>query len=312
MLGSCGPSEKDLSGSNEVLRLITLDPGHFHAALVQKIIYPEVDSKVHIYALAGNDLQLHLARIENFNGRREQPTIWESIVYRGPDFLEKMLEEKKGNVVVLAGNNRNKTAYVLKAVSNGFHVLADKPMAINQKDFMMLEKAFAVAKEKKLLLYDIMTERFEITTMLQKELSKMPVIFGTLEKGSPENPAVTKESVHHFYKFVSGKPLIRPPWFFDTEQEEDGLVDVTTHLVDLIQWECFSGESLDYKRDIIIYNARHWPTPILLSEFREVTALEDYPEYLLKDVEGDNMLMVFCNGEIKYQIKGIHASVSVT
>ena len=50
----------------------------------------------------------------------------------------------------------------------------------------------------------------------------------------------------------------------------------------------------------------------MLSEFREVTALEDYPEYLLKDVEGDNMLMVFCNGEIKYQIKGIHASVSVT
>ena len=60
-----------------------------------------------------------------------------------------------------------------------------------------------------------MTERFEINTVLQRELSMMPEIFGTLEKGTPRNPAITKESVHHFYKYVSGSVLTRPAWFLD-------------------------------------------------------------------------------------------------
>ena len=30
-------------------RLVTLDPGHFHASLVQKFMYPDVDSVVHVY-----------------------------------------------------------------------------------------------------------------------------------------------------------------------------------------------------------------------------------------------------------------------
>ena len=50
---------------------------------------------------------------------------------------------------------------------------------------------------------------------------------------------MVKESVHHFYKIVSGSPVIRPAWFFDTSQQGEGIVDVTTHLVDLIQWGCF-------------------------------------------------------------------------
>jgi hypothetical protein len=31
-------------------RFITLDPGHFHAALVQKKMYPEVSPEVNVYA----------------------------------------------------------------------------------------------------------------------------------------------------------------------------------------------------------------------------------------------------------------------
>ena len=47
-------------------RLITLDPGHFHAALVQKSMVPGVSPEVHIYAPAGPDLDLHLERIRAF------------------------------------------------------------------------------------------------------------------------------------------------------------------------------------------------------------------------------------------------------
>ena len=32
------------------IKLITLDPGHFHAALIQKSMYPQVDPSVHVYA----------------------------------------------------------------------------------------------------------------------------------------------------------------------------------------------------------------------------------------------------------------------
>ena len=60
-----------------------------------------------------------------------------------------------------------------------------------------------------------MTERYEVTTILQKLLSHIPEVFGSLSKGSIEEPAVTKVSVHHFSKIVSGAPLIRPGWFFD-------------------------------------------------------------------------------------------------
>jgi hypothetical protein len=40
---------------NEV-KLITLDPGHFHAALIQKEMYAGVSSRVHVYAPLGPDL----------------------------------------------------------------------------------------------------------------------------------------------------------------------------------------------------------------------------------------------------------------
>ena len=53
------------------IHLLTLDPGHFHAALVQKNMYPTVDSVVNVYAPQGSDVQLHLDRIKAYNTRPE-------------------------------------------------------------------------------------------------------------------------------------------------------------------------------------------------------------------------------------------------
>jgi predicted dehydrogenase len=298
--------------TDNAIRLVTLDPGHFHAALVQKSMYDGVDTNVHVYAPPGPDVQLHLDRIHAFNARAENPTRWQEKVYTGRDFFERMLAEKAGNVVVLSGNNEKKMKYIAKSLEAGFHVLADKPMAINGQDFKLLLHAFATAKRKNLLLYDIMTERFEITTVLQKELSMIPEIFGVLEEGTPDHPAVTKESVHHFYKHVSGEVLTRPAWFLDVSQQGEGIVDVTTHLVDLVQWECFPGEALNYEKDIQVKTARRWPTRMTLSEFTAITRLDHFPEYLRKDVVNDSVLQVYCNGEINYTLRGVHAKVSVT
>jgi len=294
------------------IKLITLDPGHFHAALVQKSMIDNIDSVVHVYAPPGPDLDLHLKRIESFNTRSEDPTNWEEVVYRGNDFLQKMTSDKSGNVVVISGNNRRKTSYINASLKTGFHVLADKPMAINTTDFHELTKAFKTADDKNLLLYDIMTERFEIATILQREISMIPEIFGALEKGTPESPAVTKESVHHFYKNVAGNTLVRPAWFFDTEQQGEGIVDVTTHLVDLVQWECFPEQIIDYQTDVKLTGARRWPTNITRSEFKSVTQIDQFPNFLNKSLVNDSTIAVYGNGEINYLIKGVHAKVSVT
>jgi len=156
-----------------------------------------------------------------------------------------------------------------------------------------------------------MTERYEITTMLQRELSMIPEIFGTLEKGTPENPAITKESVHHFYKYVSGSALTRPAWFLDVSQQGEGIVDVMTHLVDLVQWECFPEQAIDYTKDILVNTAKRWTTDMSLSEFNAITKLGGFPPWLNKGIVNDTVLQVFCNGEINYTIKGVHAKTSV-
>ena len=291
------------------VKLITVDPGHFHAALVQKTMYDQVSPDVHVYAPEGPDVQQYLERISGYNTRTENPTKWNEIVYKGNDFFERMLEERQGNVVVLSGNNRKKAEYITRSVNSGMNVLADKPMIILPGDYPKLEKAFAMAEEMGILLYDIMTERFEITTILQKLLSQREEIFGTLVNGSIDDPAVTKVSVHHFSKIVSGTPLLRPAWFFDVDQQGEGIVDVTTHLVDLIQWECFP-ELILSPSDINMAEARRWPTVITPGEFRNVTGLETYPDFLQKDVKDGN-LHVYANGEMKYQIRGIWANVSV-
>ncbi|MBL0740425.1 putative oxidoreductase C-terminal domain-containing protein [Chryseolinea lacunae] len=295
-----------------VVKLITLDPGHFHAALVQKSMYPQVDSVVHVYAPEGNDVALHLQRIEAFNKRALAPTHWKEQVYTAPDYFEKMLAEKAGNVVVIAGNNKLKTEYIDRSLKAGFHVLADKPMAINHDGFERLKKAFETARQQKHLLYDIMTERYEITTLLQKELSLLPDVFGTLEKGTIDNPAVTKESVHHFYKYVAGSVLTRPAWFMDVSQAGEGIADVTTHLVDLVQWECFPNQTLDYTKDIKVLKGTRWPTEMTLHQFTAITKQNAFPDYLKKDIVRDSVLNVFCNGAINYTLKGVHAKVSVT
>ncbi len=311
LMNACNtPVNESSAPTRKEVRLLTLDPGHFHAVLIQKSLYPQVDSTVHVYAPAGSDLDLHLTRINGYNTRKDAPTNWNEVVHSGTGYLEDMLKEKQGNVVVLAGNNEKKGEYIQQCVSAGLNVLSDKPMAITPEAFEKLKKSFELAKNNNVLLYDIMTERYEITTMLQKEFSQMPEVFGQLEKGTPENPAVTKESVHYFFKYVSGNPLTRPTWFFDVTQEGEGIVDVTTHLVDLVQWECFPDQILDYTKDVEVLSARRWTTDLGLSQFKAVTKVDSFPEYLKKDVK-DTVLSVYSNGEINYKLKGVHAKVSV-
>ncbi|MFZ9981966.1 MAG: putative oxidoreductase C-terminal domain-containing protein [Cyclobacteriaceae bacterium] len=296
---------------SDSVRLITLDPGHFHAALVQKSMHGGIDKTVYVYAPEGKDMQLHMDRINGYNARSENPTSWKTVTYSGNDFVERMLSEKKGNVVVLAGNNSRKTEYIKRSIEAGFDVLADKPMVIQPEQYEMLVEAFKTAEEKGLLLYDIMTERYEITSILQRELSMIPEIFGEPENGTPEAPAVVKESVHHFYKMVSGKPLIRPSWFMDTRQQGAGIVDVTTHLADLVQWSCFPEQVLEFEKDVRLISAGQWTTPLSRDQFTKVTGMSDFPTDFQTLKTSDSVIAVNCNGYILYTLRGRHIKIKV-
>src|SRR5207253_2352635 len=109
------------------VKLITLNPGHFHAALVQKEMYAHVAGRVH----------------------------------------------------------------------------ADKPWVITSDDLPKLETALNTADARGLIAYDIMTERYEITSLLQKEMVNDAATFGTMVPGTPDEPGVYMESVHYLMKTVA-------------------------------------------------------------------------------------------------------------
>ena len=90
------------------VRLMTLDPGHFHAALVQKEMYPGRRAARRRLRAARPGSRRAPEPHRGFNTRAEQPTAWELEVHAGPDFFERMLREHPGNVVVLSGRNRGK------------------------------------------------------------------------------------------------------------------------------------------------------------------------------------------------------------
>ena len=84
-----------------------------------------------------------------------------------------------------------------------------------------------------------------------------------------------------------------------------------SHLVDLVQWECFPNQIIDYKKDIKINSAKSWTTPISKEQFTELTKVAEIPSYLKKDIDNKGNIQVLSNGEFHYTVKGVHAKVSV-
>ena len=313
---SCNTQNRENKESNHLftgrdgeIKLVVLDPGHFHASLLQKFSQKQVNDTVLVYAPEGDELTQYLASIEGYNNRSENPTNWVLVVYSGDDYLEKMIEEKKGNVVILAGNNREKTNYIAKSINAGYNVLSDKPMAIDKAGFRLLEATYDSARSHDVYLYDVMTERYDIINTLTRELVNSKELFGELQDGTVEEPAIVMENVHHFFKEVSGNVLVRPAWFYDVEQQGEGIVDVATHLVDLVNWQCFSDEVIDYRTDVHITSASHWPTKLTLADFTRSTRLDSFPDFLQKYLR-NNLLEVFANGTVHYQIKGKNVAVT--
>ena len=155
-----------------------------------------------------------------------------------------------------------------------------------------------------------MTERFEITSILQRELVNDEDLFGNLDSGSESAPAITARSVHHLTKEVAGVPLRRPAWFFDIAETGEGLADVGTHVVDLVQWTAFPDQKLDYRSDIRILGARRSPTVISQAYFQRVTGEPEFPKYLAVNVK-DGKLDYFCKNSVHYTVRGVHVKMDI-
>ncbi|WP_051669777.1 putative oxidoreductase C-terminal domain-containing protein [Bryobacter aggregatus] len=296
--------------SQSPARLIVLDPGHFHASLLQKEMYPELHPQVSVYAPLGPELLDYLNRISLFNNRPVNPTTWQLDIHTAADSFGAMLRDKAGDLVVFSGKNRAKIGRVLDSLSAGLHVLADKPWIIDASQMPQLEQALDRASQKGLAAYDIMTERYEVTSQLQRVLVNLPAVFGRQVPGDAENPGVKAFSVHHIMKTVAGLPLRRPTWFFDVEEYGEGLADVGTHPVDLIQWTLFPDQVLDYKQDIKMLSGKREAVPITKAQFEQVTGAKEFPASLAEQTQ-NGVLHYYCNNYIAYTLRGVHVKLDV-
>src|SRR5947199_3682431 len=110
--------------------LLFLDPGHFHAALTLRVPQARTADEVFVYAREGAELRDFLALVERFNRRSPRPTRWRPVVTTSDDPLERLVAERRGDVVILAGRNGGKARTIRRLHESGVHVLADKPWIV--------------------------------------------------------------------------------------------------------------------------------------------------------------------------------------
>lgn len=291
--------------SRPPIRLMTVAPGHFHAALVQKTMPTGVAGKCHVYAPLDADLVAHLDRLAAFNARPTDPTFWKVDVRAGSDYLDRFLREQPGNTVVLSGRNRPKIDVMLAAVVNNLHVLADKPWVIESADLPKLDRLVRDAELREVLVGDMMTERHEFATQLQRVLVRDPEVFGDWQAGTPDHPALTLESVHHLKKAVGGRPLTRPWWWFDPTISGEAMADVGTHLADLALWLVCPETAVDPARDVRLIDADRWPLVLDAGQVADLTGRPGLPPELApRAVEGQ--LYYAGNDAVTFTLRGVH------
>jgi predicted dehydrogenase len=281
------------------VRLAILDPGHFHAALPLRVRNPHLAETVQVHAPDGPELERFLAMVGRFNRRAEDGTAWQLEVHRSADPLASLLAARDVDVAVLAGRNRGKLARIRALTGAGIHVLADKPWVVEPEDIGHFAAMMAAPGR----WADMMTERFNPWSALFARLARTPAVTGGADPA--RGPVLVFASVHHLAKMVDGVALIRPGWYFDVAQQGEGLVDVTTHLVD--QAMLIAGHVPG--ADLPLLGARRWSTAIDENDFRAMTASAGFPAGL-GPVQG-GALQLMANGELEFTCAGLPVRVGV-
>jgi predicted dehydrogenase len=274
-------------------RLLFLDPGHFHAALTLRVPHPRVADDIVVYAPDGPERRDFLALVDRFNGRG---TAWRVEVVTTDDPLGRIIDERRGDVVVLAGRNGGKARTMRRLHDAGFHVLADKPWLVEPGDLAEIRASLAGPP----VAMEIMTGRHDLGGRLLKRIVESPEVFGAFRA---DGLAIESDSVHHLEKLVDGAPLRRPWWYFDVRVQGSGIVDIPTHLVDQSQW---LTERAAPNAVPALLSARLSSTRVPLDAFRRVTGEARVPG-ALEPVVKDGALDLQCNGELTYQLGDVVA-----
>ena len=273
--------------------LLFLEPGHFHAALTLRVPQASAADEIFVYAHAGAELRDFLALVERFNRRSSNPTRWRPVVTTADDPLGRLIDERRGDVVILAGRNAGKARTIRRLHEAGFHVLADKPWLVEPADLEPLRESLGGWP----LTAEIMTGRHDVAAGLVKRLVDDDVIFGGFRDDAA---AIEHESVHHLEKLVDGAPLRRPWWYFDVRVQGSGPVDIPTHIIDQAQW-LVGGDAAP-----VLDSARVWSTPVPADAFRRITGEAEFPRELKPFVDGET-LNYGCNAELVYRIGRVTA-----
>ncbi len=111
-------------------------------------------------------------------------------------------------------------------------------------------------------------------------------------------------------KIVAGVPLRRPAWFFDTAEYGEGLADVGTHVVDLVQWTAFPDQALDYKKDVRMISGKRWPLSMTKKQFEQVTGEPEFPPALEKDIQKANSIITATTRSLTRCV-GVHVKMDI-
>ena len=281
-------------------RALFYEPGHFHAALTLRTPNPRLAPDIHVYATPGPERDAFLALVEQFNTRANHPTHWHLQVHDGAHLLQRVVEERQGDFVVVAGRNDTKLATIASLTQAGLPVLADKPWLTESRQLPYLAQVTTGPR----VAMDLMTGPYSLRAQVMAQVIRTPELFGTFVTHEAPEPAIELASVHHLYKQVNGRPLQRPGWYYDTAVQGDGVVDVQAHMVAQVQAWVFGEAGGEVERDLVLDSARCWTTPVPVDLFRESTGLDTYPAALLPAVR-DGVLQYACNSEIRYRVRGI-------
>jgi predicted dehydrogenase len=293
------------------LRLMTIAPGHFHAALVQRDMLPGVHPKAFVYAPLDADTARHIARVAGYNTRPTNPTAWQLDVRTGPDYFARFLREQPGSVAVFAGRNKAKADQVLAAVGACVNVLVDKPWVIEADDFSKIEQAYREADLREVIVSDLMTQRHDPITILQRELMRDAEVFGLPLIGTAEQPSLTLECTHYLFKSIDGQPVFRPDWWYDVRESGEGLADVGTHLADLAMWLLFPDQPIDYRRDVLVHDATRWPTVLDSEQYQVLTGRTSFHPALVEHWVRGSVFQYFGNGTTFFTLRGVNVRLTV-
>ncbi|MGL6076133.1 MAG: putative oxidoreductase C-terminal domain-containing protein [Fimbriiglobus sp.] len=285
------------------VRLMTLDPTHFHAALLTQRRVEGVHPRLYVYSDFSKELLTYLEWMQVGNSRLPHGQGWEMDVRASDRWRARAFQEQPGNTAVITGANRSKIDLMLDAVRAGLHVIADKGWIVDQADFPMLETLLSEAELREVILWEMLPLRHKMGHRLLRELLYLPEVFGELLLGSPDEPALTIDSTQFLRKSPIGLPVIRPMWWLDHHISGHVLADSTSYLVDLALWILFPGEPILHIVDAECQDATGWATPVSEEQFHAITGIRKAPEIF----RSNGQIMLESNGLMAFTVRGVHA-----